>query len=122
MTKKLDLPKLNKAFKKKWVKALRSGDYKQTDAYLYNRGLDGYCCLGVACKVLGADNDELTRKSFPSDEFLFKMGFDPKSDFVFGCSHDDDDTKNKIINKLANFNDDKKWTFKQIAAYIDRYL
>lgn len=32
-----------------WVKALRSGEYKQCKHYLSLD--DGYCCLGVACEV-----------------------------------------------------------------------
>jgi len=36
---------------KKWVAALRSGDYKQTTGTLHRRtnGRDSFCCLGVAC-------------------------------------------------------------------------
>lgn len=33
----------------KWIAALRSGKYKQTKGALQTR--QGYCCLGVACKV-----------------------------------------------------------------------
>lgn len=36
---------------KKWVEALRSGKYKQGSGYL--RSGDRFCCLGVACDVLG---------------------------------------------------------------------
>ncbi len=36
---------------KKWVEALRSGEYRQGDSYLYNKDTDCYCCLGVACRV-----------------------------------------------------------------------
>jgi hypothetical protein len=32
-----------------WVKALESGQYKQTRATLHDK--NGYCCLGVACEV-----------------------------------------------------------------------
>jgi hypothetical protein len=32
-----------------WVKALRSGEYKQSHSKLQNR--DGHCCLGVACEL-----------------------------------------------------------------------
>lgn len=39
----------NKENIKKWVDALRSGNYKQCREQLSN-GL-GYCCLGVACEV-----------------------------------------------------------------------
>ena len=35
---------------KKWIKALRSGEYKQSTKRLQTDR--GYCCLGVACKVL----------------------------------------------------------------------
>ena len=34
-----------------WVEALRSGDYKQTAGVLYDG--EGYCCLGVLCRVMG---------------------------------------------------------------------
>jgi hypothetical protein len=34
---------------RKWVEALRSGEYTQTQGVL--RDESGYCCLGVACVV-----------------------------------------------------------------------
>ena len=34
---------------KAWVKALRSGDYKQARGVLKTR--DGFCCLGVLCDI-----------------------------------------------------------------------
>jgi hypothetical protein len=34
---------------KKWVAALRSGEFKQTKGRL--RDTKGFCCLGVACEV-----------------------------------------------------------------------
>jgi hypothetical protein len=34
-----------------WVKALRSGDYQQAVGHLFDD--DAYCCLGVACEVIG---------------------------------------------------------------------
>jgi hypothetical protein len=40
---------------KQWIAALRSGDFAQTDGTLENEG--GYCCLGVACKVLIPEDD-----------------------------------------------------------------
>lgn len=43
--------KLPKAFKKKWLKALRSGKYKQWQEWLKDNGK--YCCLGIACEVAG---------------------------------------------------------------------
>ena len=42
---------MDKKIKAKWIKALRSGKYKQGKQYLKSRGR--YCCLGVLCEVLG---------------------------------------------------------------------
>lgn len=39
---------------KKWVEALRSGKYKQANGYLRDNE-DCFCCLGVACDVLGLE-------------------------------------------------------------------
>jgi hypothetical protein len=38
---------------KKWIKALRSGEYTQTTSYLHNR--EGSCCLGVAAQEFITD-------------------------------------------------------------------
>ena len=42
---------MDKELKEKWVKALRSGAWKQARGRL--RDGDAYCCLGVLCKVAG---------------------------------------------------------------------
>lgn len=44
--------KPNKKNIRKWVAALRSGDYTQTTGMLHRLN-DGYCCLGVACEISG---------------------------------------------------------------------
>ena len=38
-----------------WVQALESGEYEQTESYLRTdtEGVNGYCCLGVACEISG---------------------------------------------------------------------
>lgn len=41
---------MNKEIKEQWLKALRSGEYKQTTHTL--RDEDGYCCLGVLCDIM----------------------------------------------------------------------
>lgn len=40
---------MNADLKAKWVAALRSGDYKQTEGLLFRDG--AFCCLGVLCDV-----------------------------------------------------------------------
>lgn len=48
--------------KSDWVKALRSGKYKQTTGSLHNTDSNSYCCLGVLCRVVGAEFGEVTEE------------------------------------------------------------
>ena len=41
---------------KKWVAALRSGEYKQGTGRLHDAADNAYCCLGVACEVYNKEN------------------------------------------------------------------
>ena len=41
---------MKKNIAKKWIKALRSGDYKQGRHHLKD-DKGGYCCLGVLCEI-----------------------------------------------------------------------
>jgi hypothetical protein len=104
--------KLPKAFKRKWVNALRSGKYTQGTSQLYSRNGQSYCCLGVACAVAGLDKDEFSGLSFIPD----KIGFNDVPTLLRGGD------EGTTPNKLAIFNDDKKRSFKWIASYIERYL
>lgn len=44
---------MDSSFKQMWVRALRSGKYKQATGALRNE--DGFCCLGVLCDVYDSD-------------------------------------------------------------------
>ncbi len=46
---KLRLNSMNKDIAKKWVEALRSGEYSQTRGILADDR--GFCCLGVLCEL-----------------------------------------------------------------------
>lgn len=64
---------MTKAQKKKWIEALRSGEYKQGKQMLYRNGR--YCCLGVGCVVLrDKETSEIAGRSYPSS--LGLRGFD----------------------------------------------
>ena len=87
--------------KKKWIKALESGRYKQTRD---NIELDGrYCCLGVLCKTMRIDpqtaKSELNYELL-SESVLEKVGLTEAEQ-----------------NKLSRMNDEGK-SFREIAAYI----
>ncbi len=108
--------RLPKKFKADWVKALRSGMYQQGIGQLLNETEDEdgnpintYCCLGVACKITGNSPDYA---GFIEDYHLVD-----KKRFPTILKEE-----NLLTVKLSKFNDDKKWSFKKIAAYIERNL
>jgi len=104
--------KIDPEFKKKWIAALLSGNYKQTIGCL--RNLDGFCCLGVACDIIDKTQwdfrDEIGR-------YYYKQSFcippyDTRN--LIGL-------KDKSINQLVDMNENG-WTFLQIARWIESDL
>jgi hypothetical protein len=77
---------MDKKLKSRWLRALRSGKYKQAKRVL-RRDETHYCCLGVLCTIV--DRKKWEPKSwrgngwsyegaeeFPTDEFLRSVGLD----------------------------------------------
>jgi len=98
---------------KKWVFALRSGDYKQTTDALQDK--NGYCCLGVACKVF-----------IPKNKLVFQNGFLKGSIPEFFQINtpkwlkDIDFTFDKLTEKsLPVLNDIDNLTFDEIADCLE---
>lgn len=106
--------KLPVAFKKKWVKALLSGKYKQGKHSLKKtrKSEVRYCCLGVACEIAGA---QVQVKREP--------GFIENGKYVKGISKIPKVLRGSsgIPEQLANMNDEGK-RFKTIAKWIDKNL
>lgn len=68
---------------KKWVKALRSGKFKQGTGTLkqYNRkGKAEHCCLGVLCELYNGEMRKNKKKTLP------EKVYDNDSDFSYGYS------------------------------------
>ncbi len=114
---------MKKAVKKRWIKALRSGEYKQTKCLLHK--VDGsMCCLGVLCDIeldeywepickLGSDGGEESvvcytmrgRSEMLPSEFSHKIGLlDPEAE------------------ELTTMNDVRDKSFEEIADYIEKEL
>lgn len=119
--------KLPKRFKERWVRALRSGKYKQASSVLYEYDLENgencYCCLGVAGKICGIDNDELEDwVLYNNDSAIHKLAIKKKvPKLLLGDNSKGCEDYNPIVEKLTSYNDSGK-SFKWIAAYIERYL
>jgi len=94
--------------KKKWIRALRSGDFEQTTGVLAYCGK--YCCLGVLCEISGKlpfrnehvfpDTKSVANNKIPKKGLVLVM-LDPKDQ-----------------QTLIRLNDDKQYTFNQIADWI----
>lgn len=118
--------KLPKAFKTKWVKALRSGKYKQAEGILcekFGENDFGYCCLGVACAITSTKaNNHLKNKAdrlgfIESLEKNFKgLALSKKlPKQLIG------DSSNLLVEELSSMNDAGE-SFEAIADWIEKNL
>ncbi len=113
---------MKKKLKKKWVKALRSGEFEQTTGRLHRPtplGGDSFCCLGVLCEVSNAKVDD-----HPVTGERYYLSSDNSEAFT-GLT-EEMLTKWKIPaeqqNTLIDLNDSKKKSFAEIADYIEENL
>jgi hypothetical protein len=102
----------------KWLEALRSGKYEQSDSFLchYNNETNqkAYCCLGVLCDVYEPeswDDDDLEEMSEP-----ISVAWNENLEYP--------GMLNTVNNEacLAELNDSRGFNFKMIADFIEDYL
>lgn len=101
---------LTKAQLKTWVKALRSGKFKQGIGFLYDDVEDSYCCLGVAARVC-------LRKTPNQILEIGNKYFDLLSPNVM-----DRDTQDQFANMNDGSDKQSRKSFKQIATWIENNL
>lgn len=138
------MKKLPSEFKAAWIKALRSGEYTQTKDFLFDG--KGYCCLGVACKVVGVDFvlDPEDTYTCDTERYFTKNGNSlvyPSIEDVDNSVYDvlDQEVPAEVLksfdglflsyrrtyqvkNLLSAMNDIWKYTFPQIADWIEANL
>ena len=108
---------MNKSLKKKWIKALRSGEYVQGRYRLVTpcKDYDKFCCLGVICDVMGVEFEERSDGVLIiADTTIAAELPDPlrkKADLNFG--------EQEALMKLNDF---YRWNFNKIADWIDENL
>jgi hypothetical protein len=116
--------KLPEEFKRKWIDALRSGEYKQGFGTLCEtiNGKSFYCCLGVAGVVAGLNPSDMHNKAeFGGAKFVY--GLMPPPGFPEVLISDLNKT---LTSRLINMNDGnaelKSHSFSEIADYIEQNL
>lgn len=111
---------LKPEIKRRWVEALRSGEYSQGQNEL-RPSLDSYCCLGVLCDLYAKDKaiPWMTNKSK-----VFTMeglsGHLPLAVVDWASARQLSDLPNVAV-VLVDMNDGGK-TFSEIADYIEEKL
>jgi hypothetical protein len=125
---KIKLPKKDRT---DWLNALRSGEYNQDTGELATG--EGYCCLGVYCKVIGMDdydiisktmihslhNDLLAKYEVPQCLRYNETGenksklYNENQDRFFELFEERD-----FVSLLVELND-RGWSFKVIADIIE---
>lgn len=102
--------------KAKWVKALRSGKYRQAHGLLIDKQ-GALCCLGVLCRVAGLEIRDDGMGVVGTDDSTRANMYQPIFDILGGHSQS---------SQLSTRNDGsfgfQRFTFSAIADYIDANL
>jgi hypothetical protein len=102
----------------RWIAALRSGEYNQCGGTLQNK--KGYCCLGVACKVIIPESKLRKVKDSKTNEYLL-VGLLPtqqhKAPIWLKSINRKFEKKTSIL--LSDVNDKLKLTFDEIADLLE---
>lgn len=104
---------MNPEWKMKWLRALRSGKYKQTEGAL-NKGNQRMCCLGVLCDIVDPKGWTKTSDGFRHHG---KYSFPPSSvSLKVGLTRDDE-------LELAEVNDEREPNaYRSVIRYIEKNL
>ena len=112
---------MNPEVKAEWVKALRSGEYKQTKHVLHRVG-GGYCCLGVLCELAVKAGAIPAAKRNDADPAWYYDGAgscpSDKVDEWAGCANY---AEADVLSDLMELNDNGT-SFKAIADVIEARL
>ena len=117
--------KMPAKLKKKWLKALRSGEYGQAEGVLYD-GKGNFCCLGVLEHVAMRGEVEIDEEGqfidMPSKKFLKYAGIKTTHTCrePIWCDETQNITNESIdMVSLATLNDTGR-TFKELAKVIEQ--
>lgn len=121
---------MNKEVKKKWLKALRSGEYDQGKGCLLTRTSKGdkFCCLGVLCNLYAQAHpgtgfkDEFESYSFFDESYQLPIKVRNWAKISKSKKFDYDHYKVTAGSKLMQLNDMDNCNFNEIADWIEENL
>lgn len=117
---------LSPTTKRKWLKALRSGKFKQGRHTLFDPDTGGHCCLGVLCSIEGVSNRKLGYAELPAEISMFKEVVPTHAELPPSLrSYDPEDAAfsvlyNGQLTPLSRLNDVVGLSFAKIADIIEK--
>lgn len=122
---------MNQDIKRKWVEALRSGEYKQGKGALRDQD-DNFCCLGVLCDLASKEGVVSVSNSYVESVYDYDGdgGESSWSELPYsvtewaGLESENPriDYPHAPVISLAELNDIVKATFAEIADVIEEQL
>ena len=111
---------MNKQIKMKWVRALRSGDYKQGFGTMRDKN-DCFCVLGVLCNLHAEAHPLVAKRERSKGSYLGRSGTLPLEVQKWaGLTSDSPKVGNgPDAQSLINLNDSRKLSFKELAGIIE---
>lgn len=106
---------MDKKIKKMWLLDLRGGQYDQTRGELCQDG-EEFCCLGVLCNI----HSEAIGGGWDDTEYDWQ--YDGHCCQPSKAVMDWSGLGSEAIEDLVNMNDDKRWSFRRIATWIEKNL
>ena len=135
----MEIIALNEVIKKRWVAALRSGEYEQGfDELQPDPGK--YCCLGVLCCLHAEETDsewespDGTSDSCLGDSYYYSRMTLPdivvkwaelpneNPEVTLAYDHRPGEDERPVIRALSSLNDSAKLNFSELADIIDHSL
>jgi hypothetical protein len=107
---------MKKEVAEKWVKALRSGDYKQGRGSLKGRGR--YCCLGVLCDL--SEQGVFVRGEYRKSKESLLYSDKEAPGFVRTWAAMKRSANELLIRKNDGSDKIKKHSFVEIANFIEK--
>lgn len=111
-----------KAHRKEWVNALRSGKFMQGRKALHIESTNSYCCLGVACVVAGKKIPAVKRPVGENDGYDDKylvLSEEVQDYYGLNSSNGEYESNSNLVKSLTIDNDDNNLDFNQIADIIE---
>ncbi len=111
---------MNQIIKKRWVKALKSGEYTQTRGYLKRiEDTTSFCPLGVLCDLHAKE----TGNKWTEDKYYLGCKYSLPHEVVVWAGLPKENTA--ITNNgqfISELNDVRRYTFTEIADVIEKEM